>query len=163
MPVYEYYCAACHAIFNFLARRVSTDKKPACPRCNRPGLEKQVSRFAISRGLQEQSESLPDIDESRMEHAMRTLAGEMEHMNEEDPKAMANFMRRFSSMTGIQLGDGAEEALSRLEAGDDPEQIEAELGGLFDDDSLFQKKLISLKKQYLPPEHDDTLYSLDES
>jgi putative FmdB family regulatory protein len=162
MPVYEFYCEDCHTIFNFLARRVSTEKKPACPRCNRPHLKKQVSAFAISKNLEEPPEGMPDIDEAKMEQAMMALAGEMDTMDEEDPKAMANFMRKFSSMTGMELGDGAQEAISRLEAGEDPEQIEAEMGDLFDDDNLFsQKKLSGLKKKYLPPEHDDTLYTLD--
>lgn len=162
MPVYEFYCTDCHAIFNFLARRVSTDKRPSCPRCNRPDLERQVSPFAISKNLEEPPDGMPDIDESKMEQAMMALAGEMENMSEDDPKAMADFMRRFSSMTGMELGDGAEEALSRLEAGEDPEQIEAEMGDLFDDDNLFsQKKLKGLKKKYLPPEHDETLYTLE--
>ncbi len=162
MPVYEFYCENCHTIFNFLARRVSTEKKPDCPRCKRPALEKQVSAFAISKNLEEPAEGMPDIDESKMEQVMMTLAGEMESMDEDDPKAMANFMRKFSSMTGMELGDGAEEALSRLEAGEDPEQIEAEMGDLFDDNNLFsKKKLTGLKKKYLPPEHDDTLYTLD--
>lgn len=162
MPVYEFYCEDCHAIFNFLARRISTDKKPACPRCDRPELEKQVSAFAISKNLSEPPEGVPDIDESKMEQAMMALAGEMESIDENDPKAMANFMRKFSSMTGMDLGDGAKEALSRLEAGDDPEQIEAEMGDLFDDNNLFSKrKLSGLKKKFLPPEHDDTLYTLD--
>ena len=93
---------------------------------------------------------------------MVALAGEMEHMNEDDPKAMASFMRRFSNMTGMNLGEGAEEALSRLEAGEDPDQIESELGSLFDEDKLFQKKLQGLKKQYLPPQHDDALYNLED-
>jgi len=162
MPVYEFYCTDCHAIFNFLSRRVNTDKKPSCPRCHKTGLKKQVSPFAISRNLQEQTEGLPDLDETRMEQAMMALAGEMENMDEDDPKAMANFMRRLSSMTGMDLGDGAEEALSRLEAGEDPEQIEAEMGDLFEGDNLFsQKKLKGLRKQYLPPERDEHLYSLD--
>jgi len=162
MPVYEFYCTDCHAIFNFLSRRVSTDKTPSCPRCKRPELEKQVSTFAISRNLDEPAEDIPDIDESKMEQAVMTLAGEMENIDEKDPQAMANFMRRFSSMTGMELSDGAEEALSRLDAGEDPEQIEAEMGDLFDGDDLFsQKRLKGLKKQYLPPEHDDTLYTLD--
>ncbi len=162
MPVYEFYCADCHAIFNFLSRRVNMDKTPSCPRCTQPGLEKRVSAFAISRNLGEPAEGVPDLDESKMEQAMMTLAGEMESMDENDPKAMANFMRKFSSMTGMDLGEGAEEALSRLEAGEDPEQIEAEMGELFDGNDLFsQKKLKGLKKQYLPPEHDDTLYTLD--
>jgi putative FmdB family regulatory protein len=162
MPVYEFYCADCHAIFNFFSRRVRTDKSPDCPRCNKPGLKKLVSSFAISRNLQEQENGMPDLDESKMEQAMMTLAGEMDSMNDDDPKVMANFMRRFSNMTGINLGDSAEEALSRLEAGEDPEQVEADMGDLFDGDNLFsQKKLKGLKKRYLPPEHDDTLYSLD--
>jgi putative FmdB family regulatory protein len=162
MPVYEFYCAECHAIFNFLSRRVVTDKNPSCPRCNRPKLEKQVSAFAIFRNLEEPAEGMPDIDESKMEQAVMTLAGEMDNIDENDPKAMANFMRRFSSMTGMELGETAEEALGRLEAGEDPEQVEAEMGDLFDGNDLFsQKKLKGLKKQYLPPEHDDTLYTLD--
>lgn len=162
MPVYEFYCADCHAIFSFLSRRVSIDKVPPCPRCNRQSLEKRVSAFAISRNLDEPLEGMPDIDETKIEQAMMTLAGDMEKMDEDDPKAMANFMRRLSTMTGLDLGEGAEEALSRLEAGEDPEQIESEMGELFDGNELFsQKRIKGLKKQYLPPEHDDTLYSLD--
>ncbi len=93
---------------------------------------------------------------------MMALSSEMGSMDEDDPKAMENFMRKFSNITGMELGDGAEEALSRLEAGEDPEQVEAEMGDLFDNDNLFsQKKLTGLKKKYLPPEHDDTLYTLD--
>ena len=93
---------------------------------------------------------------------MMAMAGEMEKLDENDPRAMANFMRRFSSLTGMELGEGAEEALSRLEAGEDPDQVEAEMGDLFDNAQLFgQKKLKNLKKQYLPPERDETLYTLD--
>jgi len=162
MPVYEFYCADCHAIFNFLCRRVSTDKVPSCPRCNRQGLEKQVSAFAISRKLDEPPEGMPDIDEAKIEQALMSLADDMEKMDEEDPKAMANFMRRFSTMTGLDLGEGGEEALSRLEAGEDPEQIESEMGNLFNGDELFsQKKIKGLRKKYLPPEHDESLYVLD--
>ncbi len=61
MPVYEFYCSECHAIFNFLAKRAGTDKKPSCPRCNFPELEKQVSAFAISKNLEEPPQGMPDI------------------------------------------------------------------------------------------------------
>ncbi len=50
MPVYEFYCPDCHAIFNFFSRRVDTETQPACPRCGRPELGRQASLFAISRG-----------------------------------------------------------------------------------------------------------------
>ena len=161
MPVYEFYCQDCHAIFNFLSRGINTSKRPSCPRCNRPELQRQVSRFAISKNRREEPEGLPDIDEAKMEQAMLAMAGEMENLDEDDPRAMGQFMRRFSQLTGMELGDAAEEALSRLEAGEDPEQVEAEMGDVFDEDSLFApKSLKSLRRKYLPPEQDETLYTL---
>ena len=163
MPVYEFYCSECHAIFNFLSRRVNTSKIPACPRCRKPDLEKQVSPFAISKNLQEQTDAMPDLDESKMEQVMMAMAGDMENINEEDPKAMANFMRRFSSLTGMSLGDGAEEALSRLEAGEDPEQIEAEMGDLLEQDDLIalpEKKGAVSQPARPAPYRDETLYDL---
>jgi putative FmdB family regulatory protein len=167
MPVYEFYCVDCHAIFNFLSRSVNTDKRPTCPRCGRPELDRQVSRFAISKNRPEPGpDGLPvGLDEEKMEQAMMALAGEMEGVDEDNPRAMAHFMRKFSALTGMELGDAAQEAMRRLEAGEDPEQIEAELGDLFGDesspDSLFGKgKLAGLKRHLAPPEHDDTLYTL---
>lgn len=167
MPVYEFYCGDCHAIFNFLSRQVSTDKRPKCPRCGRPDLDRQVSRFAISKNRPEpDADGLPaGIDESRMEQAMMALAGEMDGVDEHDPRAMAQFMRKFTEMTGMNLGDAAQEAIRRLEAGEDPEQIEAEMGDLFGDgdslDGLFGKeRLTGLKRRLAPPEHDETLYAL---
>jgi putative FmdB family regulatory protein len=167
MPIYEFYCSDCHAIFNFLSRQVNTDKRPTCPRCGRLELDRQVSRFAISKNRPEPgADGLPTgMDEAKMEQAMMTLAGEMEGMDENDPKAMASFMRRFTEMTGMNLGDEAREAMHRLEAGEDPEQIEAEMGDLFGDgenmDGLFGKeKMARLKKRLAAPEHEETLYTL---
>ena len=165
MPVYEFYCAECHTIFNFLSRQVNTDKSPACPKCRRPDLERQVSRFAISKNRPEEAaDGMPDIDEAKLEKVMMGLAGEMEGMDENDPRQMARFMRKLSEATGMNLGDGIEEAMRRLEAGDDPEQIEEEMGDLFDDtdvDNLFSKGGIKgLRRRYTQPAHDDTLYTL---
>src|SRR5512145_1150123 len=63
MPVYEFYCAECHTIFNFLSRRVNTEKRPDCPRCGRPELERQVSSFAVSKGRPEAGEDPEKIEE----------------------------------------------------------------------------------------------------
>lgn len=166
MPVYEFYCDDCHTIFNFLSRRVNTDKQPDCPRCGRPELSRQVSRFAISKGQKEEpaADGMPDIDEAKLEKVMMGLAGEMEGMDENDPRQMARFMRRLSDATGMNLGSGFEEAMSRLEAGEDPEKLEEEMGDLFSDDAmgnLFSREGIKgLKRKYTPPAHDDTLYLL---
>lgn len=169
MPVYEFYCSDCHAIFNFLSRQVNTDKRPKCPRCGRPELDRQVSRFAISKNRPEaDADGLPaGMDEAKLEQAMMALSGEMEGVDENDPKAMAKFMRRFTEMTGMNLGDEAQEAMRRLEAGGDPEQIETEMGDLFGDgdnfDGLFSKeRLTGLKRRLAPPEHDETLYTMEE-
>lgn len=160
MPVYEFYCIDCHTVFNFLSSRVNTEKRPDCPRCGRPELERQVSRFAFSRGQKEEPmEGVPDLDEERLEKAMMSLAGEMEGINEDDPRQMARFMRRFTEATGVNLGSGMEEAISRLESGEDPEKLEAEMGELFDAETPFMRASVrGLKRRFTPPAHDDTLY-----
>jgi putative FmdB family regulatory protein len=162
MPVYEFYCAVCHTIYNFLSSRVNTEKRPACPRCGRPELDRQVSRFAVSRGQKEEPvEGMPDLDEARLEKAMLSMAGELEGMDENDPRQMARFMRRLTEATGMNLGSGMEEAISRLEAGEDPEMLESEMGELFDVENPFTTEGVKrLKRKYTPPAHDDTLYAL---
>lgn len=162
MPVYEFYCSDCHMIFNFLSRRVNTDRQPDCPKCGRPALERQVSRFAVSKNRPDNAgDGMPDIDEARMEKAMQAMSGEMEGMDENDPRQMARLMRKLSEATGMNLGDGIEEAISRLEKGEDPEKIEAEMGDLFDGDNPFGTGGIKgVRRKYIPPAHDDTLYTL---
>ena len=162
MPVYEFYCSDCHTIFNFLSRRVNTDKRPDCPRCGRSQLERQVSQFAFSRGRNEEPvEGMPDLDEARMEQAIQAMAGEMEGLDENDPRQMARFMRKLTEATGMNLGTGMEEAMRRLESGEDPEKIEEEMGDLFDGENPFSREgMRGLKRKFTPPSHDDTLYTL---
>jgi len=57
------------------------------------------------------------IDESKMEQAMNMLAGQAEQMNEDDPRQAAELMRKLSDMSGLKLGQGMEEALTRMEKG----------------------------------------------
>lgn len=166
MPVYEFYCTDCHTIFNFFARKVITDRSPSCPRCNRPDLDRQVSRFAISRNRPEPTGGdMPDIDEEKLERVMMGLAGEMEGLDENDPRQMARFMRKFADATGMNLDGDMGEAIRRLESGADPEELEAQLGDLFNDegmDNLFSREGIKgLRRKYVPPAHDETLYAFD--
>ncbi len=162
MPVYEFYCIDCHTIFNFLSRTVNTDKRPACPRCRRPELERRVSPFAVSRGVKEEPvEGMPELDEKRLERAMMDLAGKMEGMDENDPRQMARIMRRLTETTGINLGSGMEEAIRRLEAGEDPDSIEAEMGDRIDAETpLTFAGVRGMRRRIAPPAHDDTLYPL---
>ena len=41
-------------------------------------------------------------------------------------------MRKLTDMTGLELGDGMQEALKRMDAGEDPDAIEAEMGDLLE-------------------------------
>ena len=162
MPIYEFYCMKCNMIFNFFSRTVNTEKRPLCPRCGKTKLERRMSLFATPQNRGEDDEMpLPDLDESKMEKAMSLLAREAEQMNEEDPRQAANLMRKLSDMTGLHLGPGMEEALHRMEAGEDPEKIEAEMGDILEEEAPFGLKEKSLKiSKILPPKVDDTLYDL---
>ena len=165
MPIYEFYCADCHTIYNFFSRRINTETIPACPQCRRAQLERQMSVFALSKGRKEEDDNpLGDIDESKMERAMAALAGEMKGIDEEDPKQAARLMRKLYDTTGLNLGGGMKEALRRMEAGEDPDKIEEELGDVLEEEDPFSVKskqgLNELRRKYLPPNVDKTLYDL---
>ncbi len=164
MPIYEFYCYKCHRIFNFFSKTINTEKRPICPKCNEVKLERWMSVFSTVRKKEEADDDLPlpDMDESKMERAMSLLAREAESIDENDPRQAANLMRKLTDMTGLKLGPGMEEALRRMEAGEDPEQIEAEMGDLLEEEDPFEfqqgKKITSSK--YRAPEVDDRLYDL---
>ena len=96
-----------------------------------------------------------------MERAMNLMAREADTINEDDPRQAAGIMRRLSDVAGVGLGPGMEEALKRREAGEDPEQIEAEMGDLLEEEEPFlirEKKGRGVKRA--TPRRDETLYDL---
>lgn len=127
-------------------------------------MSRQISRFAVtgkSRSNHDDDSDLPNIpiDESKMERAMQALASEAESINEDDPRQAANLMRKLSDMTGLKLGDKMEDALCRMEAGEDPEAIEKQMENI-DENDLFKfegSKSLSSKAQ---PYKDETLYEM---
>jgi putative FmdB family regulatory protein len=164
MPIYEFYCETCHTIYSFFSKTVNTRKTPRCPKCKNKKLSRQVSLFAIT-GTAKEDDGLDDlpVDEAKMEKAMNMLAREAEGINEDDPKQAANLMRKLTDMTGLKLGPGMDEAIQRMEKGEDPEQVEAEMGDLLENEEPFilsaQKKAGS-KKRLPEPARDDRLYDL---
>lgn len=165
MPIYEFYCHACNTVFSFFSRRVNPSKLPLCPGCRKPRLRRQVSIFAATGRAKEGggNDDLP-IDESRMERAMNMLEKETTGINEEDPRQAAQLMRKFSDATGLSLGRKAEEALGRLESGEDPEKVEADMGDILDGDEepflLPGKKGREGSGRRPPPKRDETLYEM---
>lgn len=161
MPIYEFYCPDCHMIFNFFSKTINTEKKPLCPRCSKVRLDRRMSVFASPKNKGEDDDtSMPDLDEARMEKAMSALAGEMDHLDEDDPRQAANLMRKLTDMTGLELGASMQEALHRMEAGEDPEKIEAEMGDLLEEEDPFLPKKGPSLRKYSPPKVDETLYDL---
>jgi len=105
---------------------------------------------------------------------MEALAGEMDSIDENDPKQGARLMRKLFSATGLPVAAGMEEALRRMEGGEDPEKIEEEMGDVFEEDPFGgllggeggdkgpedSKKGVGRLRRMLPPTHDPELYEL---
>ncbi|MCB2146468.1 MAG: zinc ribbon domain-containing protein [Deltaproteobacteria bacterium] len=164
MPIYEFYCPDCNTLFNFFSRTINTSKKPKCPKCRTCKLERQMSAFAFTGKACEpgEGEEMP-FDESKMEKAMQMLASEADRINEDDPRQAANLMRKLTDMTGMELGAGMEEALRRMERGEDPEALEAEMGDLLEGEDPFvlpEKKGKGTSAARRVPLRDETLYDL---
>ena len=164
MPIYEFFCEECNTIFNFFSKTVNTKKRPDCPKCKTRKLTRRVSLFAVT-GRASEDGDMDDLpfDESKMEQAMHMLSNEADKMDEEDPRQAANLMRKLSDMTGLKLGPGMEEALTRMESGVDPDQLEAEMGDMLMEEDPFElpgKKARSGQVKRPAPKIDETLYDL---
>src|ERR1051326_6296369 len=143
MPIYEFACPKCRVIFSFLSQRINPDRLPVCPKCGNKKMAKQVSRFAMPRGLKEPDATsdtaseegpMPDMDDPRVMRAMREMERDMEHLDENNPKHMAHMMRKMKDI--LPPGTMPKEmdvAIKRLEAGEDPEKVEADMGDLLGD------------------------------
>ena len=165
MPIYEFYCKKCNTIYKFYSRTIDTSTIPKCPICKRIKLERMFSSFAtLSKrgGGDEPDTEMPDIDESKLERAIAMLEKETQGIDDNDPGQAADLMRKLTDAAGISLGEGMEEALSRMERGEDPDKIEEELGDLLSDESFSfeSKKKKGAKKATPKPRVDETLYEL---
>lgn len=144
MPIYEFYCKPCHTVYSFYARTTAAVSAPKCPRCGAKKLEKQISRFAISKGLSEPTSSgsdpLENLDEAQMERLMGEMAqtfGEDGEGGNEDPRQMAGMMKKLFDVTGMKPTGAMLEAMRRMEAGEDPDKIDEEMGDQLDAEDPF--------------------------
>jgi putative FmdB family regulatory protein len=143
MPIYEFACPKCRKIYSFLSKRINPGRLPVCPKCGNKKLSKQVSRFAMSRGLKETAAKtgaeeggppMPDMDDPRIERAMMEMERDMEHLDENNPKHMAHMMKKMKDlMPSGSMPKELDVAIKRLEAGEDPEKIEADMGDVLGD------------------------------
>lgn len=94
MPLYEYRCEDCRRRFTLLVGVTAEGPKQACPNCGGTKLRKLISRFAIARSEEAVLDGLSDP----------TSLGDPE-----DPRAMADWMRRVGREMGEDLDDDFEE------------------------------------------------------
>jgi putative FmdB family regulatory protein len=137
MPIYEFACPKCRKIFSFLSKRITPEGLPVCPKCGHRKLERLMSRFAMPKGVKEPATPtgaedgppLPDVDDSKMEKVMADLERDMDHLDENNPRHMAHVMKKMKD--ALPAGTMPKEldiAIKRLEKGEDPEKIEADMG-----------------------------------
>ena len=102
-----------------------------------------MSGFAMPRGLAETAPSgeaegdvgpMPDLDDPRIARAMNEMERDMANLDENNPKHMAHMMRKMKDI--LPPGTMPKEvdmAIKRLESGEDPEKIEADMGDILGD------------------------------
>lgn len=113
MPIYEYYCYDCRQRVNVFFRSFSAvgNEAAACPNCGGSRLQRLLSRVAVLKSEASRMENLDD-------------PGLLSGLENEDPRAMAHFMRKMSDDMGEPLDPEMNEVLNRLEAGESPDAIE---------------------------------------
>ena len=139
MPIYEFACGHCRKVFSFLSKRIQPKRTPVCPKCGNRRLTKEISGFALISGAAEPSPTeaagpesdagMPDLSDPRVARAMSAMERDMAHLDENNPRHMAQMLKRMKEIMPAQgLPKEFDIAIKRLEAGEDPDKIEADMG-----------------------------------
>jgi putative FmdB family regulatory protein len=127
MPYYDYICKNCQKGNRlFFTYAEYGQKQPVCRHCHSTDLQRRIGRVAVGKSEDARMDTM--MDES-------ALAG----LDEEDPRALGQFMRKMSREMGEDMGEEFNEVVDRLEKGQSPEDIEAtmpDLAGGGDDDFM---------------------------
>jgi putative FmdB family regulatory protein len=164
MPIYEFYCSRCNTIYAFRSHTVNTDKRPLCPRCTSDTLSRRVSSFAVLHGDKlgagEDAEDMP-FDDAKMERAFEALGSDLGNIDENNPRDVARLMRKLSQAAGMEYNGRMEEMIRRLEAGEDPDDVEQDSGDLDNDENPFDFiRRKGKSRMTAKPQRDDTLYDM---
>ena len=139
MPLYEFYCEPCHTVFTFRSARVDTVTVPLCPRCGK-SLKREVSPFAhIMSGAVKAADAQDLGCADRMEQAAAQLGERLQALDDDDsdPREAVRVMRELSEAGGLRYYKEVQEAMARIEAGEDPEKIDEDFREVFDTDNPF--------------------------
>jgi hypothetical protein len=130
-------------------------------------LEKQVSGFALIRGASEAEAAaddgapMPDLDNPKVMRAMEQLEKSLGDTQEENPRDVARMLRQVQEVLppGSMPRD-FEHAIRRLESGEDPESVEADMGDALDAWKKTSRARERDRKKQAPFRRDPGLYEL---
>lgn len=173
MPIYEFYSPDNNRLYQFLARSLAyRDKTPRCPDDPSYRMERRVSRFAVIGKVKEDTGDDPfaGLDDSKMENFMAEMERDMSGMDENnpDPRQLGHFMRKMTDMMGDKTPPELREMVRRLEAGEDPEKLEEQFGGMEGEeegagDALFSQMMKKIRVgRHREPERDPKLYDMSD-
>lgn len=179
MPIYEFACPDCRVLYNFFSRRINTSTVPNCPKCGKP-LSKQISLFQAKSGTGKDPDpwgmandgcdddfaNAPDfnVNDERVAGAIEELGTKIDRMDDTDTEGAAKLMQEFSQKSGVKFSKDVNEALNRMAAGDDGDDVAATLGDALSSDNPFDTSLPtgteSAPKRETPFTKDPTLYEM---
>jgi len=118
MPTYDFICNNCNQRFDvFLTFAEYGEKKVLCTHCKSKNVRRRMTKVRVAKS-----------EESRMDAMADDFSG-FEGM-EDDPKAMAQMMRKIGKEAGEDLPPEFDEVVDRLESGQSPEEIESAIPDL---------------------------------
>lgn len=137
MPIYEFSCPKCRVIFSFFSKRMNPEGLPVCPKCGNKKMEKEISAFATPGRAKDPAiqadatNAAPDFDDPKMMRAMAEIERDIGSLDENNPRQMAHLMRKMKdALPPGTMPKDLDVAIKRLEQGEDPEKIEADMGDL---------------------------------
>ncbi len=121
MPAYQYRCLNCKKRFElFMSYSEYGKKAVTCPHCTSDQVQRRIGRIRVAKSEESRLESFGSPED---------MAG-----LENDPRALGQMMRKMGNEMGEDLGPEFSEVVGRLEAGQDPDEIEKALPELGEDD-----------------------------
>ena len=125
MPMYDYRCQNCRRRARLFFSYAEYDSaEPVCPHCQSNRMLRIIGRVALGKSEESRFDALADDS---------VMAG----LDEEDPRALGQFMRKMGREMGEDLGDEFHEVVDRLEKGQSPDEIESSMPDLAGTESSF--------------------------